>query len=197
MNMKIDCPSMDVLQDLFHGKIVDPELSDLASHVEDCPSCQTLARTLSPMDTMVNYMRGEDLKTNEIVHEIPSVLIAKLKNIPRQLTVNPDQTAVFATVVSIVLRLPIYDTQCGAKVFRVTPETRELFAEPFGSRWIFDVEIIARFIRQRGYDMASVQSAIYEFPLPEWRDVAGSQVRTADFFRAFFDVLKIYRRYHR
>ena len=104
---------------------------------------------------------------------------------------------VFATVVSIVLRLPIYDTQCGAKVFRVTPETRELFAEPFGSRWIFDVEIIARFIRQRGYDMASVQSAIYEFPLPEWRDVAGSQVRTADFFRAFFDVLKIYRRYHR
>ena len=58
----------------------------------------------------------------------------------------------------------------------------------------FDVEIIARFIRRRGYDMASIERSIYEFPLPEWRDVAGSRVRPRDFFRAFFDVLQIYRR---
>jgi len=102
---------------------------------------------------------------------------------------------VFATTVSIVLRLPIYDTQCGAKIFRVTPDTRELFSSRFSSRWVFDVEIIARFIRQCGYDMRKVESAIYEFPLPEWRDVAGSRVRPRDFFRAFFDVLRIYLAY--
>jgi glycosyltransferase involved in cell wall biosynthesis len=101
----------------------------------------------------------------------------------------------FATVVSLALRLPIYDTQCGAKIFRVTPETNVLFAEPFCSRWVFDVEIIARFIRQRRYDMRSVQHSIYEFPLPEWRDVAGSRVRPGDFLKAFFDVVKIYSRY--
>jgi dolichyl-phosphate beta-glucosyltransferase len=102
---------------------------------------------------------------------------------------------VFATVVSMALRLPIYDTQCGAKIFRVTAETPVLFAEPFGSRWVFDVEIIARFIRQRRYDMESVQASIYEFPLPEWRDVAGSRVKPGDFVTAFIDVLRIYSRY--
>lgn len=104
---------------------------------------------------------------------------------------------VFATVVSTLLRLPIYDTQCGAKLFRVNPEARELFAEPFHSRWVFDVEILARFIRQRGYDMAAVEKAIYEYPLQEWRDVAGSQVKPRDFVRAFFDVVRIHLRYRR
>lgn len=104
---------------------------------------------------------------------------------------------VFATVVSVALRLPIYDTQCGAKVFRVTGQTSELFEAAFSSRWVFDVEIIARFIRQCGYDMARVEGGIYEHPLPEWRDVAGSRVRPRDFFRAFFDVSRIYWKYRR
>ena len=101
----------------------------------------------------------------------------------------------FATVVSNLLRLPIYDTQCGAKLFRASDELRIVLREPFVSRWVFDVEIIARFIRLAGGDPARVAPRIYEFPLYVWQDIAGSKVRPGDFFKAFRDVLRIHRRY--
>ena len=101
----------------------------------------------------------------------------------------------FATTASTLLRLPIYDTQCGAKLFRVTPELREVLAEPFQSRWIFDVELLARFMARHRSDPASVRDHIYEYPLPVWTDVAGSKVSPFDFFTAFGELFRIYRRY--
>jgi putative flippase GtrA len=96
---------------------------------------------------------------------------------------------VFATAASLVLSLPVYDTQCGAKLIRVNPITRSLFDERFGSRWIFDVEMIARYLTHRK------SGGIYELPLDQWKDVAGSKVRTIDFVRAIGECLRIYRRY--
>ena len=100
---------------------------------------------------------------------------------------------IFATVASMTLRLSIYDTQCGAKLFRRTPVTEALFGEPFHVNWTFDVEILARFAvseRAAGRDPA-VQ--IYEIPLMRWRDVAGSKVRPLDFFVALRELWTIRR----
>lgn len=103
---------------------------------------------------------------------------------------------VFATVVSVMLRLGVYDTQCGAKLFRNTAEIRPLFAEPFRTNWVFDVEIIARLIRaRRERGGADVAGSIYEYPLEEWRDVEGSHLRARDFLRAIVEIARIWRGY--
>jgi dolichyl-phosphate beta-glucosyltransferase len=102
---------------------------------------------------------------------------------------------IFATFVSTMLQLPIYDTQCGAKIFRVTQYAPALFGRPFLSRWIFDVEIIARYLQQVG--TAAAAQRIYEFPLLRWVDVAGSKLKPSDFFVSFWDVLRIRQAYRR
>ncbi len=103
---------------------------------------------------------------------------------------------VFATVVSMMLRLAIYDTQCGAKIFRVSPETGDLWTAPFLTKWIFDVELLARYIRRVGSPDTAGQR-IYEFPLDAWQDVGGSKVKAVDFLIAFRDVVRIYWQYLR
>jgi glycosyltransferase involved in cell wall biosynthesis len=103
---------------------------------------------------------------------------------------------VFATAVSLVLRLPIYDTQCGAKLMRRTPELGALFETPFLVNWTFDVEWLARLSQARRRSGGTpVDEAVYEQPLERWEDVAGSKVRPGDFFVAFFEVARIWYRY--
>ncbi|MEJ2086155.1 MAG: glycosyltransferase [Acidobacteriota bacterium] len=103
---------------------------------------------------------------------------------------------VFATVVSVMLQVPIYDSQCGAKLFRVTSLTEEVFAEEFVSPWIFDVEILARLRAGVGPEQWSrAGELIREYPLETWRDVAGSKLKSGDFVRSFSDLARIYQRY--
>lgn len=100
---------------------------------------------------------------------------------------------VFATASSMTLRLPIYDTQCGAKLFRNTPELATVLKTPFLSRWIFDVEIIARFVRLTGIE--AMKNAIYEYPLETWTDVEGSKVRPEHFLQAISELARIHLTY--
>jgi glycosyltransferase involved in cell wall biosynthesis len=101
---------------------------------------------------------------------------------------------VFATAVSHALDLPVYDTQCGAKVLRVDEATSTLFAAPFRSPWIFDVELIARYLRLPvAPGEAPRRDRLYELAVQEWHDRPGSKLRWYDFARAVIDLAYIWR----
>ncbi len=92
----------------------------------------------------------------------------------------------------------VYDTQCGAKLFRAGEETLELFREPFLSAWVFDVEIVARLIRQRQRgECSSAETVVRELPLRRWHQVPGSKLRPMDFALALRELWRIWRRYLR
>jgi len=101
---------------------------------------------------------------------------------------------VFATAASLALSLPVYDTQCGAKVFRVNEAMRRVFAAPFRSPWIFDVEILARYLNLPVDDGGTPRrSRIYELTVPAWYDVPGSKLEASDFVRSMFELVAIWR----
>lgn len=96
----------------------------------------------------------------------------------------------FATAVLFTLKLNVYDTQCGAKLYKANLVPL-LFEKPFISNLIFDVELLARYIKIFGLNEATKN--IYEYPLSSWEDVAGSSVRLKDVLKAPVDLWKIKR----
>ena len=98
----------------------------------------------------------------------------------------------FATAASMMLKLPVYDTQCGAKLFR-SDVVKAIFDEQFITRWLFDVELLARYKQHYGIEQATQK--IYEFPLFQWQDIDGSQLKSRDFFKAPMELMKIRSKY--
>lgn len=84
---------------------------------------------------------------------------------------------VFATVASLALRLPVYDTQCGAKLFARSPALEAALERPFRSRWVFDIELLGRLLAGAGGAPPVSPDRFREIPLTVWRDAGGSKLR--------------------
>lgn len=98
---------------------------------------------------------------------------------------------VFATFASWSLRLSVYDTQCGAKLFRSTPALRQALEKPFLSRWVFDVELIHRLLTA---DEPLSADDFREHPLAAWQDREGSKLTVRAMLGAAVDLMFIHRR---
>ena len=120
--------------------------------------------------------------------EARALIGSRVRLLGREIDRNPVRHVLgrmFATAASMTLDLPVYDTQCGAKLVLADETLRSALQEPFASRWIFDVELLQRL------DTAWLQTTgrratayLIEVPLLAWQDVKGSSVRGRDFLRA-------------
>jgi len=100
---------------------------------------------------------------------------------------------IFASVASLLLGLTIYDTQCGAKLFANTKELRQIFAQEFTVNWIFDVELLARYLLlTKDQGAAPLAEIACEYPLPQWRDMPGSKLKAKDFGLAVIEMATIW-----
>jgi glycosyltransferase involved in cell wall biosynthesis len=100
---------------------------------------------------------------------------------------------VFATAASLLLDLPVYDTQCGAKFFRASDALRAALDTPFHSAWAFDVELLGRLlIGAPGLAPLRVEEFV-EIPLGQWCDVRGSRMNPLDMLHAGFELALIGR----
>ena len=102
----------------------------------------------------------------------------------------------FAVLTSILLRHRFRDTQCGAKLFRVTPRLRRAVAEPFLSRWVFDVELLLRCC-PRTTPLVGVFDRVYELPLEEWTSQTDSKLKPWSYAGASIDLFRIWNRTRR
>lgn len=103
---------------------------------------------------------------------------------------------VFATFASLLLDISVFDTQCGAKLFRNSPALGQVFAKPFKVNWTFDVEMFARFPMVLHASPTETCSRWMEVPLPRWLDVKGSKVSMADYFVGGFEYCRLFYYLH-
>lgn len=89
-----------------------------------------------------------------------------------------------------VTGLSAYDSQCGAKIFRVNDVLVASLDEQFISRWCFDIELL---LRMRRCDLGS--TSIREEPLESWIESGDSRLGTVSRFIAVLDLFRLRRRY--
>ena len=144
----------------------------------------------------------EEFSNAALRHSGARALIgSRVRLLGREIDRNPVRHVlgrIFATAASVTLDLPVYDTQCGAKIFLADETLRSVLQEPFASRWIFDVELLQRLdAAWLGTTGRRATDYLIEVPLLAWQDVKGSSVRGRDFLRAGAELAVIRSRRNR
>lgn len=148
-----------------------------------------LSTPLSEMDGMFTY-----LDENKDIKAIFGSRVKRMgSNIKRSL-IRHYTGRVFATLISTMLDLPVYDSQCGAKLM-TAEKASALFKDEFLTTWLFDIELLFRYNNLFGAERTLAE--IYEYPLFEWIENKGSKIRFYHLFAIPVDLIRIYLTYRR
>ena len=95
---------------------------------------------------------------------------------------------IFVSMIRVLFKTNIYDSQCGAKLFKASLANK-IFAEPFISKWLFDIEILMRL------KLGNFKTV--EYPLKEASEILNnSNVKILnEMTKVCLDVIKIWQKY--
>lgn len=145
-----------------------------------------LATPFEEIINLINY-----ISSREDISIVMGARIKLLGNGVHRSLVRHYLGRVFATIISqIVLKVPVYDTQCGAKVFDAQL-AKTLFEKPFETKWLFDVELLLRY---KALD-SNFHKKIVEIPLHTWEEREKSKIKPLEFLLFPFQIIKIYFKY--
>ena len=96
---------------------------------------------------------------------------------------------VFATLACGILGVPVYDTQCGAKVFN-RKFAEIVFAKDLITDWCFDIELLIR-LQKYFMNKSILHERVYEYPLNTWKDVEGSKLKIYHFYYVAKDLIRL------
>lgn len=154
------------------------------------------AEVVGYVDVDLSTPPAEVLRVLEIMdrRDVPVAMGARVSLLGTAIERSPVRHylgRVFATAASLLLRLRVYDTQCGAKFFRSSSVLQLALQQPFASRWAFDVELIGRLLAG-GDGVQSLQpDQFLEVPLQHWQDVGGSKLKPFWMLRTGVELLLI------
>jgi len=129
---------------------------------------------------------------NEKFHFVFGSRISKLDNTIYRSSFRHYSGRMVASVISNILDVSVYDTQCGCKIFK-SDLALTVFEKPFISKWLFDVEIFFRIINL--YSKTELKHIAREIPLESWIDTGGSKVKLTYFSRMWYEFYLIKKQY--
>lgn len=89
---------------------------------------------------------------------------------------------IFATILSNLFKIPVYDSQCGAKFFKRSIITTQLLDLCYDDKWLFDTQMLI--------NLYNSKKNILEFPI-NWQDQPDSKVfLIRDSWRMFWGLWK-------
>jgi len=145
-----------------------------------------LATPLEEIDWLLNHLQ-----------EDPDIVLAfgsrrkTRKNMIERNALRHNLGRLYAGFITGLLSLDIYDTQCGAKIFK-TSTAKQIFQSPFIDRWLFDVEIFCRIKKMTG---KKARAVIKEVVLRRWEEKGHSRIRKIDILKLPVKTVRIFFKY--
>ena len=140
----------------------------------------------TPLDDIINFINI--LNNNNSLSGVIGSRILKLGNniIYKRKRRYYGRILMFILYFKPLKNIPVYDSQCGAKLFR-KDYAKIVFEKPLSTNWLFDIEILIRLD-----NLKPVKESILELPLDKWVHKSDSKISIRDFFSILKDILKLY-----